>query len=138
MPLPEDPYARRYLRVAHQRLDDGRLIVEQLNRPQAAIYLTGYAVECGLKSLLIERTPQGRRGAVVRSFRGASAHDLRLLRSRLLHIPIRLPRRIEQRLTFVLSWSTDLRYDPSPGDPAEADQFVASAAELVDWIERSF
>ncbi len=137
MPRPDDPDARRYLRVAHQRLEDGRLIVEQLDRPQAAIYLTGYAVECGLKSLLIERTPPGRRGAILDTFRVKAAHDLVALRHRLLQVDVIPPHPIGLLLIYVSSWSTELRYDPPPGDTAVADQFLASTRDIVAWVDRS-
>ena len=60
MAMPTDINARRYYRVAYQRLDDGAVLLE-ISRPRAAIYLTGYAVECILKALLLISTPAGER-----------------------------------------------------------------------------
>ena len=56
MGMPADINARRYYRVAFQRLEDGKSLLE-INRPRAAIYLTGYAVECILKALIVTSTP---------------------------------------------------------------------------------
>ena len=77
MAIPKDINARLYYRVAYQRLEDGRLILDRLARAQAAIYLTGYAVECIAKALIVSITPAKEREAVIESFRGGQGHDLR-------------------------------------------------------------
>jgi hypothetical protein len=59
MGMPNDINARRYYRAAFQRFDDGALLLS-VDRPRAAIYLTGYSVECILKSLLVMSSPAGR------------------------------------------------------------------------------
>jgi len=56
MAMPLDIDARRYYRVAYQRLEDGAALLE-ISRPRAAIYPTGYAIECILKTLLLMSTP---------------------------------------------------------------------------------
>jgi HEPN domain-containing protein len=74
MAVPKDIDARRYYRVAYQRYDDGKLL-ERASRPQAAIYLAGYAVECILKALLIRSTPARGRATLLATFHGAIAHN---------------------------------------------------------------
>jgi hypothetical protein len=57
MSTPKDIDARRYHRVAYQRIEDGSLMLDKLDRPKAAVYLSGYASECILKALLLVVTP---------------------------------------------------------------------------------
>lgn len=64
MAMPADIDARRYYRVAYQRWDDGVALLG-ISRPRAAIYLSGYAVECILKALLLVSTPVGQGAAVL-------------------------------------------------------------------------
>ena len=70
MGTPHDIDARRHYRVAKQRYEDGKLLLE-IERPAAAVYLTGYSVECILKALLLESVPRGQRPGLLSSFRGA-------------------------------------------------------------------
>jgi len=53
MPVPTTIEARRYYRVALQRLEDGQLIFAKLERYPAATYLAGYSIECILKALIL-------------------------------------------------------------------------------------
>lgn len=132
MSLPQDKDARQYYRVAYQRLEDGELLLRN-RRAQASIYLTGYAVECILKSLLIVSTPAGQRVDVLRSFRGPSGHDLLGLRDRSVGARIQFDRHVAKDLVHLSSWSTELRYLPDTGDEAEAKAFWQAADRLVKW-----
>jgi len=136
MGMPTDVNARLYYRVAHQRLQDGRLILDRLGRAPAAIYLTGYAVECIAKALLVSITPAKEREALIQSFRGGRGHDLTWIRARLAERGCDLPRNIARDWAYVSSWSVDLRYQPGPGDLEEAVQFVKVARVIVDWADR--
>src|ERR1019366_4572261 len=122
MAMPLDINARRYYRVAFQRLDDGLALLE-ISRPRAAIYLTGYAIECILKALLLMSTPAGDRAEVLATFRGAVAHNIDWLRDRVIQRIGRLPVGENRYLSLVSSWSTDMRYEPGPGDPEDAESF---------------
>lgn len=127
-----DINARRYYRIAYQRYEDGTLLLK-MERPHAAIYLTGYAVECILKALLLQSTPAGKRSEVLATFRGAIAHNIDWLRERVVSRLGRLPVNAARPIAFVSSWSTDLRYEPGPGDPEDAETFVAAAASILSW-----
>src|SRR5271156_1951905 len=74
MSVPQDFDARRFWRSAQQRFLDSQFLL-QAGRTTGAVYLAGYGVECMLKALLIESTAKGRRADLVKSFRGAKAHD---------------------------------------------------------------
>jgi hypothetical protein len=132
MGMPKDIDARRYYRVAFQRYEDGTLL-QKINRPRAAIYLTGYSVECILKALLLVSTPTRQRADVLASFRGAVGHNIDWLREHLVNRIGRLPVREAKQLSFVSSWSTDLRYEPGPGDPDDAEAFLAAAESILNW-----
>jgi hypothetical protein len=132
MAMPIDINARRYYRVAYQRLDDGNALLD-ISRPRAAIYLTGYAVECILKALLVMSTPAGERADLVATFRGAGAHNIDRLRDQLIRRIGRLPIVEARHVSLVRSWSTDLRYEPGPGDRDDAEAFLASADSILKW-----
>jgi HEPN domain-containing protein len=133
MGMPANIDARRYYRVAYQRLEDGDLLFERLERSNAAIYLSGYAVECILKSLLLTHTPARRRAVLLASFRGAIAHNIDWLRQQLVSRGIRTPAAEARHLSYVTSWSTDLRYEPGPGDPQDAKAFLRAARAILAW-----
>jgi HEPN domain-containing protein len=134
MAMPSDMDARRYYRVAYQRLDDGEALLE-ISRPRAAIYLTGYAIECILKALLLMSTPAGGRSEVLTAFRGAGAHSIEWLRDRLIQRIGRLPAGVNRQISLVTSWSTDLRYEAGPGDPDDADAFLEAARSILAWAD---
>ena len=74
MALPSSEQARRFYRTAKQRFDDALLLLE-MGRTTAAVYLAGYSVECMLKALILSAIPQAQEEEVLRMFRGARAHD---------------------------------------------------------------
>jgi len=110
-------------------------MLDRLDRPKAAIYLTGYAVECILKALILTVTPAAGRLGVLRSFRGAAAHDLLWLRARLAERHVGVPGPVAKELAYVASWSVDLRYEPGPGDREDARRFILSARSILDWAD---
>ena len=132
MAIPADIDARRYYRVAYQRLDDGMALLG-ISRPRAAIYLTGYAVECILKALLLVSTPAGERPDVLATFRGAIAHNIGWLRDRLIPRIGRLPAGENRQVSLLSTWDTDLRYEPGPGDVDDAKAFLTAAELILTW-----
>jgi HEPN domain-containing protein len=135
MSKPRDLSARRYYRVAFQRYEDGEQLLE-IGRPAASVYLTGYAVECILKALLLASTTGRKRGEVLASFRGRTAHDLEGLRDRLARMIGPLPVQVAGHLSLVSSWSTDLRYQPGPGDLRDATAFLTATHAILEWAKR--
>jgi hypothetical protein len=134
MAMPLDADARRYYRVAYQRFDDGQALL-RIGRSRGAIYLTGYAVECILKALLVISTPAGARAGVLAEFRGAVAHNIDWLRGRLIQRIGRLPVGENRHVSLVSSWATDLRYEPGPGDPEDAEAFLTAAQSILAWAD---
>jgi len=136
MGIPKDINARLYYRVAYQRLEEGQLILKELQRPRAAIYLTGYAVECIAKALIVTITPPKERESAIESFRGGQGHDLEWLRTRLAERGSVMPADIRRDWTYVTSWTVDLRYEPGPGSMNDAERFLKSAESILNWADR--
>ena len=138
MPIPRSIEARRYYRVALQRLEDGELIFWKLQRYPAAIYLAGYAIECILNAVILANSPDSRHLGIVRTlFRGARAHNPMILYEHLRTSGSSpFPDAIRMDLTKVSTWSVDLRYNPSKGDAKEAREFLVRVRRIVEFAEQ--
>ena len=136
MAVPQDKDARQFYRAASSRLDDGRALL-RVGRYHGVVYLTGYAIECGLKALLIERTPAGERSRLLGSFRGTAAHDFEWLRRGLAGGGVVLPADVLSCLVDAGGWAVSMRYRAEPGDAATAREFVRRSGIILAWIERS-
>jgi HEPN domain-containing protein len=124
---------RRFMRAAEQRLKEARFLLEH-DFTTAAVYLSGYAVECGLKALLLSDEPSARNRETIKLFRGARGHSFGWLRRELLLRRVVFPRQVERWLAALSWWSTDLRYDPSQVEKKSEVEFLRSTEELVSWI----
>lgn len=133
--MPRSVQARRFYRAAKQRFDDALLLLE-MERTTAAVYLAGYSVECMLKALILSAVPQAQEADILGLFRGARAHDYEwLLQAYADKGGARLPLSIVPHFARVTSWSTDMRYAPGTIAAREARAFVESAAEIILWVE---
>ena len=113
------------------RLQDAGFLREA-ERTLAAAYLAGYAVEFVLKALLLSQFPEHRQPDVIARFRGAWAHDYRLLLADYRRHGGAAPSRTATDALVVLdSWGTDLRYDPRAEYPGDVATFF-TAVEIVD------
>ena len=74
MALPQVVEARLFYRAAKLRLEDAKYLLDG-GRTNGAVYLAGYAVECMLKALLLDRAPPKRRMELKNEMRGGRAHD---------------------------------------------------------------
>jgi hypothetical protein len=141
MGMPRDRDARKYYRVALQRIDEAMLIHSRLDLSSAAEYLGGYAVECILKALLISAIPPSRRPAAgdltVDWLKREVGHDLPRLRQTLAEHGVMMPREIVRDFMFVSTWDPGLRYEPGPGDRDRTTRFLASAKTVIKWADRS-
>ncbi len=139
MPLPKTVEARRFYRVAFQRLDDGQVLLRKgVERYAASIYLTGYAVECIMKAQILSASPVASHPLILREqFRGSRAHDLFWLREILAQKgPFAFPKAIRRDLVFLSTWSVDLRYTPGSGNENDARQFAEAADRVVRFFEQ--
>lgn len=105
-------------------------------RTTAAVYLAGYAVECMLKALILERCPAGRHATVLASFKGAKAHDFDWPRSQYLgRGATPFPRRIARRFAMINTWTTAIRYHPARIKPSNAKVFLQAVDEILAWAD---
>jgi HEPN domain-containing protein len=72
--MPSSAHARRFYRAAKQRFDDALLLLE-MERTTAAVYLAGYSVECMLKALILSAVPQTHEEELLGMLHGVRAHD---------------------------------------------------------------
>jgi hypothetical protein len=133
--MPSSAQARRFYRAAKQRFDDALLLLE-MERTTAAVYLAGYSVECMLKALILSAVSRGQEMETLGMFRGARAHDYEWL----LHLytekgGARIPPHVVPPFTRVNSWSTDMRYTPGTIVAREAHAFVDAAAAIITWAD---
>jgi stress-induced morphogen len=110
--MPSSVHARRFYRAAKQRFDDALLLLE-MERTTAAVYLAGYSVECMLKALILSAVPQ------------TQAEEL----LGMLHLyaekgGARMPASVVPYFARVNSWSTDMRYTPGTLTAREAKAFL--------------
>jgi HEPN domain-containing protein len=126
---------RRFFKVAMQRYEDAQLLLEG-DRNTAANYLAGYAVECGLKALLLSAVTANECLEVVESFRGSEGHNLDVLKARYRRRSQSIfPKAISGDLAYVNLWSTSLRYEPSNASSREAKRFLTSTEAILGWIK---
>jgi HEPN domain-containing protein len=129
--MPSSVQARRFYRAAKQRFDDALLLLE-MERTTAAVYLAGYSVECMLKALILSAVPQAQEAALLARFRGARAHDYEwLLELYAEQSGARLPASVVPHFARVNSWSTDMRYTPGTIAAHEAQAFVEAAIAIM-------
>lgn len=99
------------------------------------MYLAGYAVECALKALILERTAPADRYQVLQDITsGRKMHDLEALRGRLRRLNRTIPLEINRRLRRS-TWSTALRYESGRGDTGETVAFLKTARAIIDWVD---
>jgi hypothetical protein len=133
MSLPASPIPRRFYRVAFQRLEEAE-VLSKAGYHIGAVYLAGYAVECMLKTLILNATPEQNHEEVEMEFRGQRAHQYEWLRYRYAQTNAPgLPPETNASLVFVSTWETSLRYKPGMGDPKDADRFLAEVTSILQW-----
>ena len=135
MSTPARPIPRKFYRVAYQRFEEAEVLFEA-GYYIGAVYLAGYAIECILKTLILEATPEKDHAVVEAEFRGQRAHDYEWLRHRYrqTHAPA-WPTDISQALTFVGTWETALRYTSGVRDRHDAARFLAEARKIIAWAD---
>jgi hypothetical protein len=130
---------RKFLRAAELRLKAAEFLFEH-GFHLDSMYLGGYAVECGLKALILRRTPLGMYDATYAAITtGRVAHNFGFLRARLQRSPVNcsVPDAIGRSFRSVSSWSSDLRYETAALDAEEAREFLDATRGILSWSMRS-
>jgi hypothetical protein len=126
--------ARDFLRVALQRLDVAVEIAEVLRRTLEAQYIGGYSVECSFKALIMERTAEAERPAMLeRLTRGATYHRPEVLLDRLRELGIALTPDLARRMRR-FDWSPDMRYETGRKDTGETNALLNTTRAIYEWV----
>lgn len=132
--------ARDFLRVAMQRYDVAYEIVNGSHRTLEAQYIGGYAVECALKALILEKTPDSEKAEKLLLLTGRGGtrgnyHRPEVLLDRLRDVDIRLTTELARKLRR-FDWSTDLRYETGRKDTGETYAMLKTAKAVIEWVEQ--
>jgi HEPN domain-containing protein len=135
-----DKDIRKFQRAARQRMEAASLLKDHGYNLEA-VYLSGYAVECSLKALILTRTPANRFESVLMMLTkaGAKGHNYQYLLEILRKRPISctVPRDVEKAVRSADIWSTDLRYEIAQIHARDAAGFMANCEFIMRWAERS-
>ena len=126
--------SRDFQKAAAQRLTAAdALLREKLNLD--AQYIGGYAVECALKALIVELTPDlDKPNLLARITSGAHMHRPDVLRGELGKLGVFLPLEIAKRMRR-FDWTTNLRYETGRRDTGETKALLNTAKAVYDWVE---
>ena len=113
MAIPTAREVRRFYFAGRQRYDDTNALLGN-NRTPGAVYLSGYAVECFLKVLILTGSPESHHRAIAATFRGQRGHNLVWLKMIYLNRGgATLPRDINRDISIIAgTWASELRYEP--------------------------
>jgi hypothetical protein len=123
------------MKAAQQRLDVAEEILEVLKRTLEAQYIGGYSLECSLKALILEVTPEADRADVLEQItQGAKYHRHEVLLDRLRERGISITPELAKRLRRY-DWSTDLRYETGRKDTGETIGMLKTVRAVYNWVE---
>jgi HEPN domain-containing protein len=126
--------SRDFLRVAAQQLMTAETLLRQ-TLTLAAQYVGGYTVECSLKALILERTPDPERAEKLKKLTaGAKMHRPDVLLEELRDLGVALPLELAKRMRR-FDWTTDLRYEIGRRDTGETVAFLNTARLVYKWAK---
>jgi hypothetical protein len=126
---------RDFLRVSLQRLTAAEQIMLALRLTLEAQYIGGYSVECAFKALILEKTPEADRPALLeRLTHGAVYHRPEPLLDRLRERGVSLTPDLARRMRR-FDWTTDLRYETGRRDTGETNGLLRTARAIYQWVE---
>lgn len=126
--------SRDFQKAAAQRLTTAETLLREKLTLDAQ-YIGGYTVECSLKALIMEKTPEpDKRDQLRRITSGASMHRPDILLGELRRLGVALPLDLAKRMRR-FDWSTDLRYETGRRDTGETIAFLNTAKAIYNWVE---
>jgi len=126
---------RDFLKVALQRLNAAEDIMASLCLTLEAQYIGGYSVECSLKALLLEKTPEANRPVMLATLtRGATYHQAEVLLERLRERGVVLTVELAKRMRR-FDWTTGLRYEIGRKDTGETNGLLRTARAIYEWVK---
>jgi hypothetical protein len=130
--------ATQHLRVARRLAGFGNQQILWSEEAFHAIYIGGYAVECGLKALYLSRMPVRRHRATVEKRFRELGHNLEgLYHSLNSQFGTKMtPDVLRQFRTYILAtWSVGNRYNPGQARRRMAIEFLDAVETVLTWIE---
>jgi hypothetical protein len=126
--------SRDFQKAAAQRLTTAETLLREKLTLDAQ-YIGGYTVECSLKALIIELTPEVDKPDKLRRITsGSSMHRPDVLLGELRNLGAALPLDLAKRIRR-FDWTTDLRYETGRRDTGETTAFLNTAKAIYDWVE---
>ena len=126
--------SRDFQKAAAQRLTTAETLLREKLTLNAQ-YIGGYTVECTLKALIMELTPDLDKPDMLRRITsGASMHRPEVLLGELRNLGAPLPLVLAKRARR-FDWTTDLRYETGRRDTGETNAFLKTAKAIYDWVE---
>ncbi len=123
-----------FLKVAEQRLNAAETLFAA-DLTLDAQYVGGYAVECALKALILEKTdPANRPNQLLRISSGTTMHRPEMLLEELRTLGVRLTPELAKRMRR-FDWTTDLRYETGRRIRGETKGFLRTCVEIHDWVK---
>src|SRR5690242_18657804 len=80
MAIPSSKESRLFYRCAKERFEESEILLKA-GKPNGAVYLAGYGIECMLKALLLASVPPEKVTGVLETFRGRRGHEYGWLRT---------------------------------------------------------
>jgi HEPN domain-containing protein len=125
--------SRDFLKVAEQRLNAAEALFAA-DLTLDAHYVGGYAVECSLKAMVLERTdPRDHAGKLMKISTGATMHKPEVLLQELRSLGVRLTPELAKRMRR-FDWTTELRYETGRRTRAETRGFLRTCFEILNWV----
>ena len=122
--------SRDFQRAASQRLDTAAFLLK--NRYNLdAMYLAGYAIECTLKALILELTPDSER---VKRLDQIKTHNLEKLGAILKDLGRPIPLELVEKFRKS-GWSTGLRYETGRIDTGRTRWYLKTVNQAYNWVE---
>lgn len=126
--------SRDFQKAAAQRLTTAETLLREKLTLDAQ-YIGGYTVECSLKALILDRTPEADKPDKLRRITsGASMHRPDVLLGELRNLGVALPLVLAKRMRR-FDWTTDLRYETGRRDTGETVAFLNTAKAIYEWVE---
>jgi HEPN domain-containing protein len=126
--------SRDFLKAAAQRLIAAEALLREKHTLRAQ-YLGGYTVECCLKALILELTPDADKADKLKEITaGARMHRPEVLLDQLRNLGLSLPLDLARRMRR-FDWTTELRYETGRRDTGETTAFLTTAKGIYDWVE---
>lgn len=126
--------SRDFQRAASQRLIAAKTLFDERVSLDSR-YLGGHVVECTIKALILELTPdRDKQDRLKKITSGAAMHRPFVLLGELRLFGVVLPLMIARRFRR-FHWSTDLRYESGRRDLGETKAFLKTAQAILAWVE---